>query len=82
MSTRVSYEPATTGSRTSGNFPDSEKLVHWSSQEKEIGTSVYLKGCCMAGSIDKISHRVSFYAHLVGKPPSPPKIILMMFLGS
>jgi hypothetical protein len=28
MSTRVSYEPTTTRSRMSGNFPDSEKLVH------------------------------------------------------
>jgi hypothetical protein len=28
ISTRVSYEPAMIGSRTSGNFPSSEKLVH------------------------------------------------------
>jgi hypothetical protein len=28
MSTRVSYEPAMIGSRMSGNFPGSEKLVH------------------------------------------------------
>jgi hypothetical protein len=28
MSTWVSCEPKTTGSRTSGNFPSSEKLVH------------------------------------------------------
>jgi hypothetical protein len=27
MSTRVNYEPAMTGYRTSGNFPGSEKLV-------------------------------------------------------
>jgi hypothetical protein len=28
MSTRVSCEPAMTGSRTSGNFPGSKKLVY------------------------------------------------------
>jgi hypothetical protein len=36
----------------------------------------------MAGSIDRISHRVSFCAHLVGKLLSPLKMMLMMFLGS
>jgi hypothetical protein len=44
MSTRVTCEPATIGSRTSGNFPGSEKLVHWSSLEKETGTLLYLRG--------------------------------------
>jgi hypothetical protein len=28
MSTQVNCEPTTTGSRMSGNFPGSEKLVH------------------------------------------------------
>ena len=44
MSTRVRMEPATTGSRTSGNFPGSEKLVHWSSLEKVIDVSLCLNG--------------------------------------
>jgi hypothetical protein len=42
MSTQVSYEPTMIESRTSRNFPGLEKLVHWSSQEKEIGTLLYL----------------------------------------
>jgi hypothetical protein len=81
MSTQVSCEPDTKGSKMSGNFPGSEKLIHYYSLEKEIGTSLYLKGYCMASSTDRISHRVSFCAHLVGKPPSPPKITLMTFTG-
>jgi hypothetical protein len=46
----------------SGNFLCSEKLVHWSSLEKEIGNSLYPKGFCMANSTERISRRVSFYA--------------------
>jgi ABC-type uncharacterized transport system involved in gliding motility auxiliary subunit len=60
MSTRVNCEPTTTGSRTSRNFPGSEKLVHWASQEKEIGTSLYLRGFYMASLTKRISRRVSF----------------------
>jgi hypothetical protein len=82
MNTRVNCEPAMTGSRTRGNFPGLEKLVHWSSLEKEIGTSLYLRGFCMAGSTKRISHRVSFYARREGKPPSPPNMMLATFFGS
>jgi hypothetical protein len=82
MSTQVSYEPATIGSRTSGNFPGLEKLVHWSSLEEEIGTSLYLKGLVMASTIESISCRVSFCAHLEGNPPSPPKMTLKTFFRS
>jgi hypothetical protein len=80
-STRVNCEPTTTGSRTSGNFLGSEKLVHWPSLEKEIGTSQYLRGFYMASSIERILCRISFCACLEGKPPSPPKIMLTTFSG-
>jgi hypothetical protein len=69
-------------SRTSGNFPSSEKLVHWSSLEKGIGTSLYLKGLVMAGSTESISRKVSFCVRLEGNPPSLSKMTLMMFFGS
>jgi hypothetical protein len=82
VSTLINCEPATTETRMSRNFPGSEKLVHWSSLEKEIGTSLYLRGFCMAVSIERISHRVSFCARFEGKPPSPPKMTLMTFFGS
>jgi hypothetical protein len=81
MSTQVSCEAATTGSRTNGDFLSSEKLVHLSSVEKVIRTLLYLRGFCMAGSTERISRRVSFYAGLEGKPPSLPKM-LMAFFGS
>jgi hypothetical protein len=60
MSTRVSCEPATTGSRTNRNFLGLEKLVHRSSLKKEIGTSLYLRGLCMADSTERISRKESF----------------------
>jgi hypothetical protein len=82
MSTRVNYEPAMIRSRMSRNFSSSEKLVHWSSLEKEIRTSLYLRGFCVAGSPERISRRVRFYAHFKGKLPSTPKMTLMKFFGS
>jgi hypothetical protein len=54
-STLVSLDLDTTGSNTSGNFPSSEKLVHWLSLEKEIGVWDHLKGHGMADSIVMIS---------------------------
>jgi hypothetical protein len=82
MSTQVSCEPTTTGSRISGNCPGSEKLVHWSSLEKHIGTLLYLKGLVMAGSIESILRRVSFCVRLEGNPPSPLKMTLTTFFES
>jgi hypothetical protein len=82
MSTRVNCGPAMTGSRTRGNFSSSEKLVHKSSLEKEIGTLLYLRGFYMAGSIERILRRVNFCVHLEGKPPSPLKMMLTTFFGS
>jgi hypothetical protein len=59
-----------------------EKLVHWPSLKKEIRTSLYLRGLVVADSTESILCRVNFCAHLEGNPPSPLKMMLMMFLGS
>jgi hypothetical protein len=82
MSTYVSCELAMIESKASGNFPGSEKLVHCSSVEKEIGASLYLRGFCVAGSTERILRKVNFCARLEGKPPSPPKMTLTTFFGS
>jgi hypothetical protein len=60
MSTLLSLEPATTGFRTSGKRPGSEKLVHWSVREKVMGTSDHLRGVGTAGSMFKTSRRMAF----------------------
>jgi hypothetical protein len=69
MSTLLSLEPMTTGFRTSGKHPGSEKLVHWSAWEKVIGTSDHLRGVDTASSMFKTSRRVAFWDRLVGSPP-------------
>jgi hypothetical protein len=49
--------------------------------EKEVGTSLYLRGLNVAGSIESISRSVNFCARLKGNPPYPLKMTLMMFFG-
>jgi hypothetical protein len=61
MSTLLSLEPAATGFKMSGKRPGSEKLVHWSAQEKVMGTSDHLRGVGTAGSMFKTSRRVTWY---------------------
>jgi hypothetical protein len=82
MSTQVNFEPTMTGSRTNRNFLSSEKVVHWSSLKKEIGTLLYLKGFCMTSSTERMLPRVSFCTCLEGKLLSLPKMMLMTFYGS
>jgi hypothetical protein len=82
MRTLVSLTSATTGSRTKGNLLSSEKLVHWSSRENEMGSSDQRSGHGTAGSMDKISRRSSFWSCLEPKSSSPPKMTLTTFEAS
>jgi hypothetical protein len=82
MRTLVSLTSATTGSRTKGNLPGSEKLIHWSSRENGMGTSDQRSGRGTASSIDKISRRSNFWSHLEPNSPSPPKMMLTTFEAS
>jgi hypothetical protein len=80
--TLVSLTAATTGSRTKGNLPGFEKLVHWSLRENEMGTSDQQSGRGTAGSMYKISRRSNFWSRLEPKSSSPPKMTLTTFEAS
>ena len=80
MSTRVRLELTTTGSSTSGSFPGSEKFIHWSFLENEIGVSLCFRGRMMADSTAMISRVNSFWALFVRILSSPPKLTLTMLV--
>jgi hypothetical protein len=65
-----------------GNLSGSEKLVHWSSRENEMGTFDQRSGRGTAGSTDMISWRSSFWSRLEPKSPCPPKMTLTVFEAS
>jgi hypothetical protein len=60
ISTLLSLEPATTGFRTCGNCPGSEKIVHLSAREKVMGTSDHPRGVGTTVSMFKTFRLVAF----------------------
>src|SRR5579883_1417244 len=79
MSTRVSLALTTTGSRTSGYLLGLQKLLHWSSREKVMGTSDHLRQVGVGGSTAMISLRWSFFSRLDSVTEVPPKMTATTF---